>query len=241
MGTGTTPSETPPRAWGRRRPRGHGHLARGNTPTGVGKTLKSDSSRMSRRKHPHGRGEDRDVWSAARDQMETPPRAWGRLCKRHRLRVVTGNTPTGVGKTMASLMAASRSKKHPHGRGEDGIRPRPYQQKEETPPRAWGRLRAMIKIAVVERNTPTGVGKTRKIWNQRCQWRKHPHGRGEDSYAETGRKALEETPPRAWGRLPSLANPVNMNGNTPTGVGKTWPTTPELTTTQKHPHGRGED
>ena len=71
------------------------------------------------------------------------------------------------------------------------------------------------------RNTPTGVGKT--LW-RKCgshyYW-KHPHGRGEDSSPYTvplteskhphGRgedgldlipaHTIQETPPRAWGRL----------------------------------------
>ena len=54
--------ETPPRAWGRLYYEGGGDLKSGNTPTGVGKTSADTSGQSTRRKHPHGRGEDRCPW-----------------------------------------------------------------------------------------------------------------------------------------------------------------------------------
>ena len=50
-----------------------------------------------------------------------------------------------------------------------------------------------------------------------------------------------ETPPRAWGRRVSVQPMTQIKGNTPTGVGKTYPPTIALSCIQKHPHGRGED
>ena len=79
------------------------------------------------------------------------------------------------------------------------------------------------------RNTPTGVGKTRKSF-PKCEEDinaddivagKHPHGRGEDSRYGPVPGCYPETPPRAWGR-PSTTQPRPLcAGNTPTGVGKT--------------------
>ena len=70
--------ETPPRAWGRHIAAAINRGRRGNTPTGVGKTLCRLTAAEAKEKHPHGRGEDRlearlDTWLT-----ETPPRAWGR-------------------------------------------------------------------------------------------------------------------------------------------------------------------
>ncbi|SMG63677.1 hypothetical protein BMETH_1841_0 [methanotrophic bacterial endosymbiont of Bathymodiolus sp.] len=54
--------------------------------------------------------------------------------------------------------------------------------KEETPPRAWGRLGNNINNAVRMGNTPTGVGKTYSNDQTPPTKRKHPHGRGEDPF-----------------------------------------------------------
>ena len=50
--------ETPPRTWGRPATRVQAGLARGNTPTHVGKTACPIRQRAKKRKHPHARGED---------------------------------------------------------------------------------------------------------------------------------------------------------------------------------------
>ncbi len=94
---------------------------------------------------------------------------------------------------------------------------------------------------MASRNTPTGVGKTLvrfSVWHD--SW-KHPHGRGEDEAARSIKKALLETPPRAWGRLGLVGGDDNGGGNTPTGVGKTIVAHGWILLNEKHPHGRGED
>ena len=87
--------ETPPRAWGRL----HFHLVRageyGNTPTGVGKTVRPRFRRCLSRKHPHGRGEDFLIFGHTPAFLETPPRAWGRPSAVHLHSAQIGNTPTG--------------------------------------------------------------------------------------------------------------------------------------------------
>ena len=70
---------------------------------------------------------------------------------------------------------------------------------------------------------------------------KHPHGRGEDPLACVRTLALQETPPRAWGRLVQIRNLSTEQRNTPTGVGKTTIIVRCVFRSQKHPHGRGED
>ncbi len=115
---------------------------------------------------------------------------------------------------------------------------------------------------MAQRNTPTGVGKTRTLfWKIDGYW-KHPHGRGEDHIdvsalalvpetpprawgrppvGEPGTLARSETPPRAWGRHRNEVPELRLLGNTPTGVGKTRRADGLAPTPWKHPHGRGED
>jgi len=53
-----SPTETPPRAWGRLIYSDAPEFARGNTPTRVGKTGRDASQHSHAQKHPHARGED---------------------------------------------------------------------------------------------------------------------------------------------------------------------------------------
>ena len=91
----------------------------------------------------------------------------------------------------------------------------------ETPPHAWGRLRAAVLPPVEGGNTPTCVGKTAACTARRGRIWKHPHMRGEDPIGCSRHRDMKETPPHAWGR-PSRRNHAN---------GKE----------RKHPHMRGED
>ena len=131
------------------------------------------------------------------------------------------NTPTGVGKTYNTKTGTPTIRKHPHGRGEDLLISLIVEGYQETPPRAWGRLSGFAEW-------------TRKGW-------KHPHGRGEDKLSAGQRQRSLETPPRAWGRQRHKQAPAFQAGNTPTGVGKTAPRLRKCCTSQKHPHGRGEE
>ena len=73
------------------------------------------------------------------------------------------------------------------------------------------------------------------------EFRKHPHGRGEDPCRVIVGVLTLETPPRAWGRLQRDYPVLNGFRNTPTGVGKTVYSSGATLRDQKHPHGRGED
>ena len=111
----------------------------------------------------------------------------------------------------------------------------------ETPPRAWGRPASPGRSGLGTGNTPTGVGKTPRGAERGPGDGKHPHGRGEDPQWIAEALPCSETPPRAWGRLPSDAGTILAKGNTPTGVGKTQPIWRQTGRMWKHPHGRGED
>ena len=112
---------------------------------------------------------------------------------------------------------------------------------EETPPRAWGRQCQSTGPRCCGRNTPTGVGKTRAFLRPEESWQKHPHGRGEDGSAHRCASRGGETPPRAWGRRYRCRQADDLDGNTPTGVGKTAAKRSSCWYRRKHPHGRGED
>ena len=216
--------ETPPRAWGRRRKNQMLDWILRNTPTGVGKTPPSSRILLLPWKHPHGRGEDSRSRRGGGLALETPPRAWGRHDVKKPDGRAEGNTPTGVGKTFTFDPDVASSWKHPHGRGEDPLVPLPINEEEETPPRAWGRLKRKQPTDDLDGNTPTGVGKTTASTTAAMNIKKHPHGRGEDACRQHPSAIPAETPPRAWGRLRQLSQWRACRGNTPTGVGKTVPT-----------------
>ena len=173
--------ETPPRAWGRQRINPVLCWIRRNTPTGVGKTKKNPVLVILSQKHPHGRGEDFSPRRKVASGAETPPRAWGRLFFTKNRHTFKRNTPTGVGKTPPKRKANPSYRKHPHGRGEDAGQKVQQKADKETPPRAWGRHIKTQFIIILNRNTPTGVGKTKCCVFSKNIHKKHPHGRGEDT------------------------------------------------------------
>ena len=175
------------------------------------------------------------------EQMETPPRTWGRQEKPTRGDFERRNTPTHVGKTVAVRSSMVRGRKHPHARGEDRMGCCHFRLCQETPPRTWGRHRGDGAIRIRLRNTPTHVGKTVVSVHKLDMPEKHPHARGED--AQTSRPCPQnvETPPRTWGRRPSQPSSVCAPRNTPTHVGKTPEDPAHGVSGRKHPHARGED
>ncbi len=233
--------ETPPLAWGRLGLPVARLVHDGNTPTRVGKTQTVLTQFGKTEKHPHSRGEDHTSASLGHSEVETPPLAWGRRLAGVEGMRDHGNTPTRVGKTDHSHRITTRSKKHPHSRGEDH-RPRSNTVlHEETPPLAWGRLSVLFSRPLCEGNTPTRVGKTEWPRRRFAPWEKHPHSRGEDAALSSCTVARQETPPLAWGRPPRSVEGHVRVGNTPTRVGKTSTSRRRAARDWKHPHSRGED
>ena len=152
---------------------------------------------------------------------ETPPRLWGRFCRCFRSRIPDGNTPTPVGKIPLRFSTLASSWKHPHACGEDPHLYRAENLGTETPPRLWGRYAEGLPSEAVEGNTPTPVGKIRRI----C----------------VKREVSFETPPRLWGRCLSGGTRSPEIGNTPTPVGKIPVRAAATPPTRKHPHACGED
>ena len=235
------PAETPPRAWGRLQAFRLWDGRRRNTPTSVGKTWPACGASRWSKKHPHERGEDVSHTTGYVNNVETPPRAWGRRCLHARGLPGTGNTPTSVGKTATPRRRPRAGRKHPHERGEDGTEGTVRTGREETPPRAWGRPYVRWLLYFSSGNTPTSVGKTLVHSLKRYKPEKHPHERGEDAAFKAGHGVQQETPPRAWGRRTKAQRGQTGKGNTPTSVGKTAVVENRPGTFPKHPHERGED
>ena len=193
--------------------------------------------------------------------VEPPPRAWGRRTRIGWTASEIRTTPTCVGKTTQISQKISKKGKHPHVRGEDRSSSHPLRSWSETPPRAWGRPLFEPSAPVVVGNTPTCVGKTFKQRQSVGDVQKHPHVRGEDLFCCTAIHHNTETPhgrgeefspffrdrtgveppPRAWGRRSRAREWTRRAGNTPTGVGKTSPLARFRRALKKHPHVRGED
>ena len=152
-----------------------------------------------------------------------------------------GNTPTHVGKTRAHGFRHFHEGKHPHARGEDILEIKSASATRETPPRTWGRLPDVPVVSDVPGNTPTHVGKTCARRQPEALLWKHPHARGEDDLGMADSTAIWETPPRTWGRQPTVTMHATMDGNTPTHVGKTHSLSRAGGPCRKHPHARGED
>ncbi len=172
-------------------------------------------------KHPHGRGEDSGHGHRRTRGRETPPQAWGRHSIVTRTLHEPRNTPTGVGKTPHRTRHRPPHRKHPHGRREDSMKRSTNAWCMETPPQEWGRPRQGAHYCGNHGNTPTGVGKTPAELHPFALVKKHPHRRGEDSFAAAWWTLTGETPPQAWGRLHAAMRPLAEARNTPTGVGKT--------------------
>ena len=151
---------TSPRAWGKRdAPDGLADKVR-NIPTGVGKTWLASPFVLNHPEHPHGRGENAIRRGDAVEDLGTSPRAWGKRGASASTRCRPRNIPTGVGKTAGTPRASSKTAEHPHGRGENWLICLHFFLVFGTSPRAWGKHAVCADQKDVERNIPTGVGKT---------------------------------------------------------------------------------
>ena len=111
--------ETPPRTWGGELPRICIMCSFGNTPTNVGRSWTRARRTCTERKHPHERGEEHHFHHRGLNPWETPPRTWGGVHALANGLFHARNTPTNVGRRSASTGRNTRTKKHPHERGEE--------------------------------------------------------------------------------------------------------------------------
>ena len=151
------------------------------------------------------------------------------------------NTPVEAGKTSREGQATVKSRKHPRRGGEDSLRVRVGQGKEETPPPRRGRLLRSSPERAAGRNTPAEAGKTRApVEGDGLVW-KHPRRGGEDTLAHGIDVSFWETPPPRRGRRHRYTFFLLQPGNTPAEAGKTGGRTARHEGLEKHPRRGGED
>ena len=145
-----------------------------------------------------------------------------------------------MGKSRNDGQCSPIRQKHPHARGEVSSGNHRLDDGGETPPRTWGSLKAGQSVRLLDRNTPTHMGKSCQLRYAHTGIWKHPHARGEVEICLPRELYALETPPRTWGSLHSEDAIGMRQGNTPTHVGKSspWQGWPALK--KKHPHARGE-
>ena len=149
---------------------------------------------------PHGCGENCVTIAARTELIGTSPRVWGKPTRPHATPAANRNIPTGVGKTCINNSSRLQTPEHPHGCGENFIRPQRGRKKRGTSPRVWGKQTLLIVDEFHQRNIPTGVGKTPRF-PPLCQRRtEHPHGCGENKGRRAGRDVEDGTSPRVWGK-----------------------------------------
>ncbi len=134
-----------------------------------------------------------------------------------------------------------RQEGHPHVCGEELYSGQQLLQAMGTPPRVWGREGLIKSRSLLDRDTPTCVGKRiayNRLW---IQLKGHPHVCGE----EAGKSATEQsnlgTPPRVWGREHHHILPSGGIGDTPTCVGKRYTIMGAKLLIEGHPHVCGEE
>ena len=151
------------------------------------------------------------------------------------------NTSTDVEKTRSRESLLISSWKHLHGRGEDSRMSQAPRFDLETPPRTWRRRAVNARNLASSRNTSPDVEKTSSTASLSKRFKKHLHGRGEDSIRVTFPSVGWETPPRTWRRRGARAKEWVDGRNTSTDVEKTPTEGMVQIVAEKHLHGRGED
>ena len=192
---------SPPRAWGRQRPRRRPYSRQRFTPTCVGTTGAPPDCSGVHAVHPHVRGDDASLDKRFADVRGSPPRAWGRRQSGPFGAHVARFTPTCVGTTVSRVRISAHCSVHPHVRGDDRARARRWAFVSGSPPRAWGR-----RLRPRRPRAPVSV---------------HPHVRGDDPRDELTPRLVAGSPPRAWGRRRQRRRARRRRRFTPTCVGTT--------------------
>ncbi len=214
---------TPPRVWGRVPEPKIPDTKDRDTPTCVGKSSCISTPILRLEGHPHVCGEERIEGEFACLERGTPPRVWGRvsfwpfLCPGFR------DTPTCVGKSNAFHLSLQFYEGHPHVCGEEiPIQPT-LTQALGTPPRVWGRGFGCIIYCIFDRDTPTCVGKSYRLFQLSSVVWGHPHVCGEEPDKAYQNWLFAGTPPRVWGRVTFMMSISIIFRDTPTCVGKRNP------------------
>ena len=191
----------PPRVWGERSLPPSQSAPSRSTPTRVGRTLSTPSA----------------LWTCS----GPPPRVWGERQIACDNRVGVRSTPTRVGRTLCSARDLRYDMVHPHACGENILHSCDRAVSPGPPPRVWGEHVVPRLLRVLERSTPTRVGRTTREPSHRRSRAVHPHACGENT--------------RSHRRHPQ------PDRSTPTRVGKTLYSGRSGIRGPVHPHACGEN
>ena len=170
---------SPPHAWGLQDSLRPSRKLRRFTPTRVGITSTRSWSTPCTSVHPHTRG---DYTCSSLENLMiagSPPHAWG-LLPVHRARFYGRRfTPTRVGITPRWSLCNAPKTVHPHTRGDYAVLISKVQERNGSPPHAWGLRPAWARCRTSHRFTPTRVGITAPAGGQGAPIPVHPHTRGD--------------------------------------------------------------
>ncbi len=213
------PLGSPPQAWGHLPDQAPvGGIAR-LTPTGVGTSSPPPSAHPTASAHPHRRGDILTPFTSSVTTAGSPPQAWGHLPHPHRLVLVGGLTPTGVGTSAAACRAVPSLGAHPHRRGDIRYSLPTFREPLGSPPQAWGHHALRVNAVFGARLTPTGVGTSPAPPAHSSATRAHPHRRGDIDRVVLLAGSDWGSPPQAWGHQQPPRVHAPRRRLTPTGVG----------------------
>ena len=152
----------------------------GLIPTHAGKTTPRRATRITRRAHPHSRGENRHHASHAITRTGSSPLTRGKLYTCSHPRQCTRLIPTHAGKTGRSVSDRMGTAAHPHSRGENEATVSTIDFKPGSSPLTRGKRRRSRLSGTASWLIPTHAGKTsRRTAASSTSWA-HPHSRGEN-------------------------------------------------------------
>ena len=192
--------ESPPRARGRANARRIRIPVSRITPACAGKSPADPRCRAQPRNHPRVRGEEWSSHESAIAELESPPRARGRVTVWSMVTQDEGITPACAGKSLRLPRLAGLVGNHPRVRGEEPIASSRATISPESPPRARGRTLKANSTTPATRN--------------------HPRVRGEESPLAAPHSLASESPPRARGRVIADDDPWSTPRITPACAGK---------------------
>ncbi len=111
----------------------------------------------------------------------------------------SGNAPTPVGYTLKIKQSLGYVKDHPHTCGEYQLTPVEPLPMQGSPPHLWGIPVEENGVATPLGITPTPVGNTFWIDQQRVPGQDHPHTCGEYLKSASQTKECLGSPPHLWG------------------------------------------
>ena len=232
---------SPPRAWGQcpyhpRAPDGCRF-----TPTGVGTICTWARRHQTLAVHPHGRGDNARTTRERQTDAGSPPQAWGQCARPRPHHPARRFTPTGVGTINRTITHHATHAVHPHRRGDNLSIVNAGEDRNGSPPQAWGQLNWSEVADEDVRFTPTGVGTMADGLGARGYWSVHPHRRGDNAVFAYFTWAQVGSPPQAWGQWYGVRACYRATRFTPTGVGTMVGFFAHCRRGAVHPHRRGDN